>query len=336
MTQNSARFSRRQFIRMTAVAGLMAATGTALTVSGHGSAEALRVQETQLLMGSIAHLTAISADPDQARAALNAAFERMVALENVFSRYRPESTLSQLNRAGIVENPPVEFRQVLEKAVAYGDLTGGAFDVTVEPLLALYRAAASLGDVPAPEAVAAARELVNYRAIELADDFISLRAAGMAVTLDAIAKGYIIDAGVEVLERFGFQDVMVEVGGDLQARGAQPWRVGIQAPDEPQQSFVQTVEVRNAGLTTSGDYVSWFTPDHRLHHILDPRTGVSPTALSSVSVLASTACDADALSTSLMVLGLERGSALLNELAGVQAWFVMKTGELIHQPADVL
>jgi FAD:protein FMN transferase len=117
MTANTNKLSRRQFIRMTAVAGL-AAVGSAGLVAGLKTwQQPARVQETRLLLGSIAHLTVISDDAAQARAAISAAFDRMELLENVFSRFRPQSQLSQLNAVGMVSNPHPALREVLEKAI---------------------------------------------------------------------------------------------------------------------------------------------------------------------------------------------------------------------------
>ncbi len=327
MSQTRATLSRRQFIRMTALAGAATAVGLSLAHGQSTVQPVEHVQVTRLLLGSIAHLTVISSNGAQARAAINAAFDRMAALEDVFSRFRPDSQLSRLNATGALSDPHPELKTVLTKAVAYGDLTGGAFDVTVEAVLKHYRTAAQTGTLPADDQLRAAQQLVDYRQIAIHEDAIRLNLPGMAVTLDGIAKGYIIDAGAAVLRAHGCDQVMVELGGDLQTFGsaaAQPWLVSIQAP--PGSASQRVAELVNRALATSGDYQYTFTPDRRLHHILDPHRGVSPDELSSASVIAPTVCDADALATALMVMGAEAGLALIARLPDAEALVISKHG----------
>ena len=329
MNQKPASLSRRQFIRLTAFAGLAAAGGLGLSAGLRAAQPVESVQETRMLLGSIAHLTVISSNGAQARAAIIAAFDRMAALEAVFSRFRPDSQLSQLNATGALSDPHPELKTVLTKAVAYGDLTAGAFDVTVEAVLRQYRAAAQSGSLPTAEQISVAQQLVDYRQISIHEDAIRLNLPGMAVTLDGIAKGYIIDAGAAALRELGFDQVLVELGGDLQTYGsatAQSWQVSIQAPPGSASTTPIIAELVSRALATSGDYQYTFTPDRRLHHILDPHSGVSPDELSSASVIAPTACDADALATSLMVMGAEAGLALIARLPEAEALVINKHG----------
>jgi thiamine biosynthesis lipoprotein len=325
--------SRRGFLRITAVLGLGLSAGGWLFQ--REAAAAARVSETRLLMGSIANLTIITDDTQAARRALGAAFDRMRALEAIFSRFQPDSWLSRLNCAGVVKGTPPEFRAVIDRAAGFSDLTGGAFDLTVEPLLMLYRDAARAGTRPDPHALDAAHRLVDYHQIDIRGDNVRLMRPGMALTLDGIAKGYIIDEGVRVLEAYGLTSVMVEVGGDLCVRGERPWSIGVQSPESPADKLIRVIEVSNQALTTSGDYVNTFSEDRSLHHILDPRTGLSPTDLSSVSVTAPNACDADALSTALMVMGIEEGLRLVQRLDGVNALFVTKDGRVTEGGAEI-
>lgn len=339
MSYQPARLSRRQFIRMTAIAGLVTASGGLLFNLARSGPRAERIQETRMLLGSIAHLTVISADRDRARSAVVAAFDRMAALEDVFSRFRPHSQLSLLNTAGSLSDPHPELKTVLTKAVWYGDLTGGAFDVTIEPVLRRYRQSAVAGTLPNQEQIAAARQLVDYRQIEIADDMIRLNWPGMAITLDGIAKGYIIDAGVAVLREFGFEQVLVELGGDLQTYGnaaTHPWQVTIQQPTGMVSGPPIIAQLVRRAMATSGDYQYTFTPDRRLNHILDPHTGVSPDELSSATVVAPTACDADALATSLMVMGADAGLAMITVQPDAEALVISKSGVVrrsVHFPA---
>lgn len=329
MTASARNLSRRQFLRVTATAGALLAGGIGLVGTRHAEAKALRT--TRLLMGSIANLTVISDDPRHAQAAIDAAFQRMTGLEVVFSRFQVGSQLSQLNRDGNLHNAHPALVDVLRQAVAYGQLTEGAFDVSIEAVHRLYREYARLGSLPDDEALSRERGRVDYRAIAIAEDSVSFHKPGMAITLDGIGKGYIIDQGSAVLRDYGYGDVLVELGGDMNALGqadAHPWQIGIQQPPGIKTAQSVVASLTGCALATSGGYLNSFTPDHRLHHILDPHSGVSPLELASASVIAPTACDADALATAVMVLGRERGLALADSLTSVEALVMTQTGDV--------
>lgn len=327
--------SRREFLRITAMAG------AALAVGGTGLRALLqagrvqRVQDTRLLMGSPATLTLVADDEAAARSALDAAFARMSGLEAVFSRFRPDSQLSRLNQNGLLPDPHPALVETLLHSLRYSLLTAGVFDVTIEPVLALYRSAAKRGELPHPEVVARTRQLVDYRQLILDSEKVHFATPGMAITLDGIAKGTIIDQGAAALSARGFERVLVEVGGDMQARGAGAegdWRIGIQSPRHLAEGPLTIATLRDQALATSGDYFNYFSADFSAHHIIDPRTGASPSELSSVSVLAQTACEADALSTSVLALGAREGLALIASLPGVEALLVTKAGEKLASP----
>lgn len=323
--------TRRQAIRIVALGGLALGLGneelrhlTATTPSALS-----RVHETRLLMGTIATLTIITDKPTEARAAIDEAFARMDQLEQVLSRFKPNSQVSTLNRLGALTGATPDLSSLMSKAIAYSEETAGAFDVTVEPLLNIYRVAAQQGHLPDAAEVARLRARVDYRKIRKQGDDISLR-PGMAITLDGLAKGYVLDAGADVLVRAGFADVLVEAGGDMMAcgmTGSGGWQIGIQSPSSAVAALLGTVRVENAALATSGDYRNHFlTTEH--HHILDPHTGNSPMDLSSVTVLAPNACDADALSTALMVLGPIAGQAFIAQEPQAEALMVDKQGAM--------
>ncbi len=327
--KQSSGLTRRQFIRITASAGLLVAGGLAYGATNL-QAKVVRVEETQLLLGSIANLAIISQEPDRARTAIRAALQQMSALEDVFSRFRPHSQLSQLNATGTLDNPHTTLTYVLQKAVGYGNLTGGAFDVTIEPVLQLYRQAVQTGVWPTEAQVSMARQLVDYRSIIIQDNRIHLDYPGMAVTLDGIAKGFIIDAGTDVLRQHGFDHIMVELGGDLHTSidaGERDWRILVQQPDASATPIV--TQLRDGAMATSGDYQYTFTADRRLHHIIDPASGLSPYELASASVIADTACNADALSTAVMIMGSQAGLTMIEGLPDFEALVITKQG-VVH------
>lgn len=328
---SSTNVSRRRFLSITASAGLLLAGGFGLAVSRSQAQSVEACKESRLLMGSIANLTVISDNPQQARAAIAAAFDHMQALEDVLSHFRDYSQLSQLNRLGTLTDAHPALIEVLTRAVAYGHLTEGAFDVTIEPVHRLYREQARLGKLPSPADVEAARQHVDYQAVEITGSSIRFKQAGMAVTLDGIGKGYIIDQGAAVLREHGFGNVLVEIGGDMNTLGqpaVRPWEIVIQPPASTTAQQPLVAHLSGGALATSGDYLNSFTADHRLNHILDPKSGISPLELTSASVAASSACDADALATALIVMGPGRGLALAEQLANVEALVITKTGSV--------
>lgn len=324
------RFSRRQFLKIVAVAGSLAGAGTLGLDALHTERPPHRIQVTRLLLGTVANITLITDRADAAQAAIAATLSTMAALERVMSRFRPDSQLSHLNSSGALRDPHPALVDVLQRALHFGDLTGGAFDVTVEPVLALYRHHALTGSLPAPDEVARLRALVNYRDIDMSADRIRLRQPGMAITLDGIAKGYIIDRGAHELRRRGIEQMLVELGGDMQAGGIagdRPWQIGLQVPrDSMIDRALGVAQLRDCALATSGDYMQAFTSDFRLHHILTPSTGASPSELSSASVIAPTACDADALATAAIVLGADNTLTLLARLPDVEGLLIGKDG----------
>jgi thiamine biosynthesis lipoprotein len=187
------------------------------------------------------------------------------------------------------------------------------------------------GGLPAPEAIERSVARVDHRALRIEGRSVALAAPDMRVTLDGIAKGYIVDRAVEVLERAGFANVLVEAGGDLVASGDKgagtPWRIGIRSP-RPGLAFLARFDARSRALATSGDYLQPFAPDFSSHHIVDPRTGYSAPDLASATVVASDAASADALATLAMVLGVRRSRELLEDLPDCEGYLVSKDLEV--------
>jgi FAD:protein FMN transferase len=321
MSENK-KITRRQFLQIIA-AGSVA--GLALKFGVDKLTADEMVSETRLLMGTVVNLTIISDDPVAARSAIRACLERMSELEAVLSRFQPESQLSRLNRTGAVEDAHPALLGMVRRSIELGELTGGAFDITVKPLLDLYQVAPGL--LPTAGQIGQALKLVGYRNIDLSGQRVAFRLPGMSVTLDGIAKGFIVDEGVAVLRQFGFTNVMVEAGGDLMGMGKKaphsPWMIGLQAPRTEMGDLMATFNIQNQAIATSGDYMQAFTSDFANHHIIDPRSGHSSPELASASVIAPTAAVADGLATAVMVIGLA-GLQLIEGLSGCEAYVVTK------------
>jgi thiamine biosynthesis lipoprotein len=323
--------SRRDAIRLTAVAGVALALGGGVAADLVRRGRLRRVSVTRTKLGTRVNVTVVHPDAGEARRMVESAFDEFERLENVFSRYRAGTAVSRLNRDGMVNDAPAELVQVMTRALEYARMTDGAFDPTVAPVLNLYVSRFAGSDVPPTEPeVAAALGLVGWRDVRVDGATIALARPGMAVTLDAIAKGFIVDRAVARLMSAGAGRVLVAASGDMSAGGAEddPWHIGIQDPLDGQRTL-GTLELRGQALASSGDYMQYFTPDRRLNHIIDPRTGRSPELSSGTTVRAGTAMDADAISTSVFVLGPVEGIALLDRLEDAEGMLVTRSGEQV-------
>jgi len=325
------RITRRRMISIVAAAGAGAWLGS-FGLPHRPPPQARRVRR---LMGTDVHLTVVGDDEEHAVAAAESALDRMARLESLLSRHRAESELGRLNRDGSVSQPSRALRDVLGLADRIHSLGDGAFDVTMLPLLDLHRETlARHRALPTPSAIEATVARVDQRALTVDDDEVRLARPGMAVSLDGIAKGWIVDAGVAELVGFGFERVLLEAGGDLVARGRRgdglPWSIGIRRPRPGLSELLARFDAVDIAVATSGDTFQSFTPDFARHHILDPRSGTSSPELASATVIAPTAAEADALATLAMVAGSGRTREILETLPGCEACFVTKESVLLR------
>jgi FAD:protein FMN transferase len=242
--------------------------------------------------------------------------ERLEQINDRMSNWRPDSELSRFNRHREDDWFPVsaETAEVVAAGLRIGRETNGAFDVTVGPLVRLWQFGPEPGrQPPTPEELAAARERVGLDLVEVRDNPPALRKRrpDVEVDLSGIAKGYGVDALARLLDERGFTNYLVEIGGEIRTRGRRPdgtaWRVGIEVPEHHRRAVQRIIELENRSLATSGDYRNYREVDgRRWSHTIDPRTGepIGHT-LASVSVIADTCMESDALATALMVLGPE-------------------------------
>jgi thiamine biosynthesis lipoprotein len=282
-------------------------------------------------LGADMSIDVLHADRGQAERGISAAFDELRVVEQVMSLYQPDSQLRRLNRDGVLHDPHPYLVTVLQEAQKMSEASGGAFDVTVQPLWEVYAAAKKANLRPDPTAVEAARTKVDWRRVEVLPAAIRLRGRGTAVTLNGIAQGFAADRAVEVLRQHGIEHALANTG-ELAALGhnshGEPWTVGIQHPRHSD-AYVAIVSLADRCLATSGDYATPLSSDYRDHHIFDPRVGSSPTTFASVSVMARTACEADALSTTIFVLGAEQGLTLVRSRPACEALLVFKDGRIL-------
>jgi thiamine biosynthesis lipoprotein len=289
------------------------------------------VTRSSWALGSEVSITALHIGQRIAAEAVNAAFAELELVEQVMSLYRSDSQVCQLNRRGQLDAPHLYLVEVLEFARAMSQQTGGAFDITVQPLWELFSSHGKLGRVPEESAIERARERVDWRRVEVTPTRVRLHGEGTAITLNGIAQGFAADRALAALRRCGVEQGLLNTGeiGALGSNGeGRPWTVGIQHPRHAD-AYLTLTKIAGRCLATSGDYATSFSPDFRLHHVFDPRTGRSPTELASVSVAAETAMQADAISTAAMVLGPQRGCELVRRTQGADGLFVLKTGRVL-------
>jgi thiamine biosynthesis lipoprotein len=328
--------TRRDALRILAIGG---AAGIAWKLGLRGARSQL-VTRSRVLMGTNVSLQVLGDDRQAAESAADATRQAMSRLEGLLSRHRDDSEVSRLNTTGRVDDASDALLDVLRLADRIARLGDGAFDVTVQPVLALRgRQPVAQGKSPLPEAIEAAVARVDHRALRIDGRSVSFARPAMALTLDGIGKGYVVDRGVAELRQRGFGSVFVEAGGDLVAGGerepGRPWRIGIRSP-RTGLALQARFDTRDRAVATSGDYMQPFTPDFAQHHIVDPRTGYSAPELASSTVVARDAASADALATLVMVLGPRRGRELLEELPDCEGYLVSKDLEVTRTSGFVL
>lgn len=293
------------------------------------------LQRARPMMATIVTVTARGC-PEQVERRIREAFAEMDRLAGLLSEWRPESPVSLVNRnAGVAPVAvPREVVEVLSRAADVSALTSGSYDVTWAALGDLWRFGGERAPrLPRPDEVRRRRALVGFRDLVLdrGAGTAFLRRRGMRLGLGGIAKGYIAEAGANVLVAGGVPDVLVAASGDICARGRngdRPWTVAIRDPRRPS-AVLGTVELHDESISTSGDYEQFFVVEgRRYHHILDPSTGWPADASESATVIARHGAEADALATGLFVLGPERAAAALADAPDVSAVLVGKDGRV--------
>lgn len=271
------------------------------------------------------------------RAASDAIHEALDAVDRSMSTWREDSEIMALNRAAAGQ--PVEVSRdllvVTGTALEVADASGGAFDPTVGPLVRAWGFGADgLASPPTPDVLEDIRRRVGWQHLILSEgaSTISKGLDGMELDLSAIAKGHAVDRVFAALTELGHQDLMVEIGGEVRARGTGPtggpWRIGIEVPDGMPGQVRKIVPLSGRAMATSGDYRNYREVDGvRLSHTIDPRSGAPVRhGLASVTVFAPTCMAADAWATALNVLGPEEGPQLAEALE-LPAYFIVRSGD---------
>ncbi len=288
------------------------------------------VTETRWLLGTSVTITVLHEDLAEARSAIGSAFDEIARLERLLHTGGEGSEVARLNREGRIAAGP-ELLHLIGKAIEYHRLGGGSFDMTVQPLLDLYGESFGVkGRPPTEEEIERVLGFVGTERIGISGKTVTLD-PGMKITLGGIAKGYAIDRAVSTLAERGVTRGLVNAGGDMRALGSRmdrPWNIALQNPRD-RTDHVAILPLAGKAVATSGDYERFFEPTKKFHHIVDPRTGYSAGKLISATVVASGALDADALATTVFVLGPEAGMKLVDGMEGVEALLITAGREIL-------
>jgi thiamine biosynthesis lipoprotein len=286
------------------------------------------------VMGTFAHVVAVAADSSTAKGCIEAAFAEIEKIDKLMSDYKSNSEISELNRDGFRRAVKVSKStyEVLQRSIEFSKLSGGAFDVTVGPLVDLWHSAEDANSLPTDAELQQARSRVGYDKLILDANEMSVRFAveGMRVDLGGIAKGYAIDKAVEAMQKGGAVGGMVDIGGEIQCfglpqAGRSKWRIGLQNPNEAEDGFdagtpLLVLNLTDTAVATSGNYRRFVTiGGKRYSHIVDPESGYSSESLASVTIICSSSTEADALATAVTVMGKEKGLALIKTIPGTEA-----------------
>lgn len=271
----------------------------------------------------------------EASKATDDAFSEIYRIDALMSPSKEDSQLTILNTVGEVENADPDFIYVLEQSKYYSEKSGGAFDITIQPVLDLWKSKFLPGgsqEPPTADELNETLKLVNYSKISIENGTVSLE-PGMKIALGGIAKGYAVDKAIEALEEDGIENAFVNAGGDGKYIGQKsdgtPWVVGLQNPDRSGQ-YVTAIEARDIAVATSGNYERYFNESAKVSHISDPRTGYPSEGIISSTVIAGNAIDADSFATAIFVLGEEEGLEMIENLEGVECLIITEDRRLVY------
>lgn len=302
----------------------------ALCLAGGAAAET-KESVVGYQLDTIITLTAYCED----KAVLEDALKECDRLEQLLSKTIEDSDVWRINHA---EGQPVEVdpvtAEVIRTALAISEISEGAFDITIAPASALWDFKAETPALPDAEALAEAASRVNWRALQLEGNTVTLP-AGMMIDLGGIAKGYIGDAVRAYLENRGITSAVLAFGGNIVTIGTKPdgkpWKIGVQDIDGPAMESMLVLQMGGGSAVTSGNYERGFELDGvRYHHILEPATGWPvQNSLASVTILGDSSAMGDGLSTAAFVLGEEKGLALIESMKDTEAIFILKDRTVI-------
>ena len=304
------------------------------TVSSIRSSEnQLLVYKKKYIMGTVFEIAAYDQTSEHASDAMESAFQEIVRVDNLLSNYKTDSALSALNRSAHfhAEKVPSDLYRVVEESVRFSRLSGGKFDISIAPLVDLWKAAIAGEGAPSLAKEQAARACVGYEKIELTPpDQITFHSSCMRLDLGAIGKGYAVDRAGEVLRSSGIRDALINAGGStILAMGSPPdqsaWLVHLR---DPSHQVDPQVMLRDESVSTSEQTAPSLLGDDTAGHIIDPDTGMPLRTEFAVSVIAQTGTLSDALSTTSLLLGPAKGKRLVQRMPDVSAIWISRDAQM--------
>lgn len=324
---------RRDFLKISGMLGVGVAATTLLPVSESLAFDKSlnKITRTKEAMGTLVAITIMEASAAKADDAIEKAFAEMDRVSRLLDRYDIASPVAVLNRDGVVSQIPVELAEVLDRAAYFHAISGGRFDITVKPVVDLYKGYfAQHGKAPDADAIKKVVALVDGSRVSVNNGQARLLTHGMGITLDGIAKGYVIDAGAKALERENISHALINAGGDIRAIGAKgvgrAWTVAVRHPVSDRK-YADKIRMTNGAVATSGNYEIYFDNEKLFHHIIKPATGLSPHELASATVWANDVTTADALSTAVFVMGSKKGRQFIETLPKTECLIISRTNK---------
>jgi thiamine biosynthesis lipoprotein len=294
---------------------------------------------TEPHMGTTVRIVLYASDEATAKKAAKAAFARIAELNAVMSDYQPDSELMKLckDTSGKPVSVSANLFDVLQKSLHFAELSEGALDVSISPVVRLWRRSRRTGVMPDAAELKKAVDLVDYRKVRLdaKTRTVQLLLMGMMLDLGCIGKGYAADAALAVLRQHGITRALVALGGDIAVGDPPPdapgWKVGVAHLKNPDAPPTHHLLLKNAGVSTSGDSEQFYEFNgKRYSHIVDPKTGLGLIGRRSVTVVAPNATTSDALDTAICVMGVERGLKMLESQPGCSGLLVFEIGDRIE------
>lgn len=275
--------------------------------------------EKRMLMGTVFEIKIFASDESSAKKLISEAFDEISRLEKIFSVFIPGSEISKLNAAGDAA-VCAEAVELIKTSKYYSEISDGAFDITVLPLIELWKNSKKEGKMPSVAAIEKAKKLIGSKKIFIDEKNkrISFAEKGMKIDFGGIAKGYAVDRAYGLLKKSGIKTGMVNAGGNMRVWGNRVWKIALQNPRNKTE-YVTVLRLKNESVATSGDYERYFFLDKkRVSHIINPLSGYSADKSISATIITENATDADALSTAVFVMGLEKGIGLIENIKNAE------------------
>jgi thiamine biosynthesis lipoprotein len=285
------------------------------------------VTDSTYMLGTYLQLSVWTTNKQEGMNTIKASFERIKEIEDKLSANLDESEIGQINLnagKGYVDVSD-ETIAIIKRAIHYAELTKGAFDPAIGKLVKLWGIGTENERIPSQEEIQDTLQFVDYQKIEFqGDNKVKLSEAGMRIDLGGIAKGYAADEVTKIMKNKGIKHAIINLGGNVVTLGKKidetSWKVGIQDPFEPTGTHMGVIEVHDQTVVTSGNYERFFMADNkRYHHIIEPKTGYpAENGIISATIVTNSSTDADGLSTSVYVLGVDKGIQLIESLEDVE------------------